>query len=649
MSSRALRRLHEEPTVIRVGEQSEEGEEESGPLSTRGSKPRNLFAMLNEDHESSDAGDEDESGTPVASSHVTPVTKKKKKKKGKKKNSKPNQSPDEDVDAAIHEVNQMLGQVKVLSSPAVAMAAVYKSILCVDRRLLNANSEMRRIFGSRVVRGEERAPKSHKRTHLRTTALATPRDTWPKMDKPGLSMRMAQSKDGCQYFVFEHSSEYQKVQFKFWEATDTFDPNAIAAVLHAHPYHNDSLLQLSEVCKMSEDVQMAAELVERALYCFECSFHTLFNITQGNCRLSYSLAENRPFFIALFRHLNYVGRRGCHRTALEFCKLLLSLDPDGDPLCVLLMIDYHALRAEQYTFLTDLHTQWEPNRNLSQLPNFAFSIPLAQFHCRSPSLESETTVSECDRGLQEALIMFPSLLIPLLDKCGVTLDPNIMKHYFFSTADMGREPKSLQVLLQLYIERGHSLWKEPEVLTWLEANSRQVVARVNSGDPLVTQCTDKRKRRFVGTPRNIHRHVVMSDFDRVAAALPRDHGESAILSYDPLPPTDSVSAYTRPPRRLLPAGAEDENPFMLFLRSMLPTFNTQMPPNPPAGGMAGHRLVPEAAVEDMGGAQGGMEGNPGRPLDLQATVQSLIRTLQDVVQYVPQEPEEEGDWSSDSN
>ncbi len=32
----------------------------------------------------------------------------------------------------------------------------------------------------------------------------------------------------CQYFVFEHSSEYQKVQFKFWEATDTFDPNAIA-------------------------------------------------------------------------------------------------------------------------------------------------------------------------------------------------------------------------------------------------------------------------------------------------------------------------------------------------------------------------------------------------------------------------------------
>ena len=68
-----------------------------------------------------------------------------------------------------------------------------------------------------------RAKKSHKRAHYRTTAyvskkykvnerpihisdplhhtcfsfsLAAPRETWPKMDKPGLSMRMCESKDG---------------------------------------------------------------------------------------------------------------------------------------------------------------------------------------------------------------------------------------------------------------------------------------------------------------------------------------------------------------------------------------------------------------------------------------------------------------------
>ena len=36
-----------------------------------------------------------------------------------------------------------------------------------------------------------------------------------------------------------------------------------------------------------------------------------------------------------------------------------SLDPDGDPLCALLMIDYHALRAGEYDFLINLFSQWE--------------------------------------------------------------------------------------------------------------------------------------------------------------------------------------------------------------------------------------------------------------------------------------------------
>jgi hypothetical protein len=33
--------------------------------------------------------------------------------------------------------------------------------------------------------------------------------------------------------------------------------------------------------------------LERALYCFECSFHPLFNVTQGKSRMEYKNAENR--------------------------------------------------------------------------------------------------------------------------------------------------------------------------------------------------------------------------------------------------------------------------------------------------------------------------------------------------------------------
>lgn len=56
---------------------------------------------------------------------------------------------------------------------------------------------------------------------------------------------------------------------------------------------------------------------------------------------------------------------------------------------------------------------------------------------------------------------------------------------------MCRDPKALQLLLKLFIERSHSLWKEPEVLTWLEENARQVVTRVDAKDPLVAESSAK--------------------------------------------------------------------------------------------------------------------------------------------------------------
>lgn len=125
---------------------------------------------------------------------------------------------------------------------------------------------------------------------------------------------------------------------------------------------------------------MSADLIERALFSFECNFHSMFNYTQANCRLEYKYQENRSLFLILYKHIINLSNRGCHRTALEFCKFLLGLSPDDDPLCALLMIDFYAIRAEDYTFLRQLYLEWESSRNLSQLPNFALTVPLATFH-----------------------------------------------------------------------------------------------------------------------------------------------------------------------------------------------------------------------------------------------------------------------------
>ena len=39
--------------------------------------------------------------------------------------------------------------------------------------------------------------------------------------------------------------------------------------------------------------------------------------------------------------------------------LLHSLNPDKDPLCVLLLIDYYAVRSYEYEFLINLFSAWE--------------------------------------------------------------------------------------------------------------------------------------------------------------------------------------------------------------------------------------------------------------------------------------------------
>lgn len=40
-------------------------------------------------------------------------------------------------------------------------------------------------------------------------------------------MSLLQTKDGIQYFAFEHSRDYQQVQFKFLDAVRSMDPNNI--------------------------------------------------------------------------------------------------------------------------------------------------------------------------------------------------------------------------------------------------------------------------------------------------------------------------------------------------------------------------------------------------------------------------------------
>uniref|UniRef100_A0A8C5DKM4 Transcription factor 25 n=1 Tax=Gouania willdenowi TaxID=441366 RepID=A0A8C5DKM4_GOUWI len=453
---------------------------------------------------------------------------------------------------------------------------------------LNPETELKRYFGARAVLGDQR-PRQRNRQFHRSTWMTNPKDSWPRFSRPGISMPLLETKEGTQYFTFEHSREYQQVQFKFLDAVESMDPNNIVALLQLNPYHIDSLLQLSDVCRIQEDQEMARDLIERALHSFECAFHPLFSLTSGTSRLDYLRPENRAFYLALYKHMMFLEKRGCPRTALEYCKLILSLDPDSDPLCMLLLIDFLALRSREYQFLLQLYQDWEEHRNLSQLPNFAFSTALCYFHLSQQEEvdheESNKQRHKANQMLQLALIMFPGVLMPLLDLCTVQPDATVTSHTFFGPKSQLEQPPALTQLTALYVGRTYNLWREAPVMLWLEESVQEVLHRVNDKDPRVEECQNKvnmlifspfvcrRKQRYQSAPRNIHRHVLLSEIKEAISSLPLEVTTQPVMGFDPLPPLDSLTSYTRPQRQR--AGSSNESTLSLFFRSLLPNFNLQ--------------------------------------------------------------------------
>lgn len=61
----------------------------------------------------------------------------------------------------------------------------------------------------------------------------------------GISMSLLESRDGLHFFAFEHSRDYQQVQFKFFDAVESMDPNNIVVNQSLYSsYFSELLLRL---------------------------------------------------------------------------------------------------------------------------------------------------------------------------------------------------------------------------------------------------------------------------------------------------------------------------------------------------------------------------------------------------------------------
>ncbi|KAF9086095.1 Transcription factor 25 [Mortierella sp. AD031] len=576
-------------------ESEEEEPEPAAPIATSSSKKKknknkkkkaaaaaasNPFdALQDNDDGSTLAGAEETVTSPVTDEAPPGATaaksKNKKKKKGKTVVKSMEEMSVEEFEKSLQQMNQQLGSLSTAGeSSRKATLTPLNQLLAVDTRFLDADAEMKKMFGARVVNSEIKDRRYAK--VAKKALLAQPRGTWPVRKASGLSMDIVdqEEKEKITTFKIVHSEYYQRTQLKFLAAVASYDPNNLVMLLRESPFHIDSLLQLSEVSKHNGDNGLAGEFIEQALFAFEKSFHSLFNIASGSVRLSFQEVENRSFFLALHRHIQFLGRRGCWRTAFEFNKLLLSLDPKHDELGSLLSIDFFALKAQEYIYLQKLYERLQEEHGLGQLPNFAYSMALAQFHLETAQGKPH---DESSQLLQRAILLFPSAVPLLADQGSFSVDSEMSgEASFYPVSDL---PKILDLYIHLFVSRNFALWKEPEVISWLKTNVKTCVqsrfgnrndpdvqeanallakltAAANSKAPVLSYGLDGSLESDAVSDSSaadssdpwkfslrVCRHVLISDFNTLARYLPEHIVNSTMHMHDPLPPTGSRNVY----------------------------------------------------------------------------------------------------------
>jgi hypothetical protein len=459
----------------------------------------------------------------------------------------------------------------------------------IDVNCIVADDELKRLFGANTVKGETRrrivpAPRDNGKNKtsltpkMKKSKLIKPKENW-QYPNSFLEMEITDNIKGWNYFKVVWKEEYIQQQKEFYKCVATADPNTLANLLATSPYHVDSMIQLSDACNVTGEYDMSADLLQRVIYRFETCWHQMFNPLANDtyCQLSYQEETNRSFFVALLRYIQHLSRRGCSRTALEYCKLVLKLD-FTDPLRVLLIIDVFALRSAQYQYLLNLFNDKnhmillpnsETNVNLHMLPNFLYSCALAKFHL---SQANDSKTNEADLMIQHAIMMFPEILVPLFAKINEHLIYDDLENGTIDMAphDFLNRPAPLQPiaqLLALYVDHSHLLWKEANVLLWLKRNINQVLKRVTSNDPVVVNCGKKVTTHYsnplnIAQP-NLDRHILLFAYDSSVQLLSPEVKSIGFTIYDHELPE---------PKK--PKNDSAASSISLFVQSLAPWYDT---------------------------------------------------------------------------
>lgn len=268
------------------------------------------------------------------------------------------------------------------------------------------------------------------------------------------------------------------------------------------------------------------------MFSFGRSVHSSFTaaLGEGKARLDFRRPENREFWLSAWRYVSNLGQRGTWRTAYEWAKLVLSLDPEGDPYRICFFLDQLALRAGQSEHLLQLsRNPFYADDLWKSRPNIDISSALAEFKLKE--------AQKCRSSLKICVEHYPWIFPRLFQELNID---HIPQSVWGKTPSTDRE----KFECELYVHNAKDLWNTPEAISFL-------VEVVESAEVAPTR---GEKARTDTTPLSLEpitldeaRHILLLGVPSLINHIPREYTTMPTSSSDPLPPPDNFPSYDPAP------------------------------------------------------------------------------------------------------
>lgn len=482
-----------------------------------------------------------------------------------------------------------------------------RSHLSLSAQALDPSVELKRQFGSAAIRayeaeaaatssagGSAASSAGRARSQLWNTnfkvrnILVQPKETWPPIARTftGMSMEVIDVDGKGKMGGWVHSRAYKKAQMQFLQAVQTYEPNHLMTLFRMYPWHIDTLLQLSDLSRHQGDLGQASDFNARALFAFERTAAPIFTSSLlsplGPPLLHFNRIEDRGFWLASHRNVNFLGRRGTWRTALEWTKLILGLDPVSDHHGVLLWMDFLGIKSHQFSWFIDLldklesalqaeaaqndvpivsgSTPFDENENtagqgvgtgiraLAWYPGLSYARALALRHLEEEGKNSLHSQGDSDAALRQAIARHPQVVFPLLEKIGQAIPGEVQANHpiFSSEGDSGEHGSIPQILAQIYVARSESLWRESRRAKWLATTLQRcwpiLLSSWENGE------WNRPEPSNLDAVHSIYRHILVSDIPDslrqiLIGLVPKSvtSDSAALNTFDPLPPEGATT------------------------------------------------------------------------------------------------------------